>query len=171
MRPARTLAWSKTHRYLGRCNGSDPSSRRQFCPDCIIPTPGYDFQEGQGFLPCGTMQTRWPSGNEFRFHIPADQERSGIGYLRNLRIRHAQVSYSSEYFSPAYCDLRSGLSYLLSQRPARPWQNDRLAPPMRRGSIGRPANLDRRAGLANRGSQQHQTPRSRDSRGRVRNAS
>jgi hypothetical protein len=25
----------------------DPSSPRQFCPDCIIATPGYDFQEGQ----------------------------------------------------------------------------------------------------------------------------
>jgi Integrase core domain len=47
MKPARTSAWPKTHRYLGRCNDPEPSSRRQFCPDCIIATRGYDFQEGQ----------------------------------------------------------------------------------------------------------------------------
>jgi hypothetical protein len=47
MKPARTLAWPKTHRHLGRYNGPAQSWRHQFCPDCIIATPGYDFQEGQ----------------------------------------------------------------------------------------------------------------------------
>jgi len=47
MKAAHILAWSKTHRYLERCNDPEPLSRCQFCPDCIIVTLGYDFQEGQ----------------------------------------------------------------------------------------------------------------------------
>jgi hypothetical protein len=47
MRPARTLAWSKTHRYLERCNDPEPLSRGPFCRDCTIATPEYDFLEGQ----------------------------------------------------------------------------------------------------------------------------
>jgi hypothetical protein len=33
---------------IGEGRNPDPSSPRQFCPDCIIATPGYDFREGQG---------------------------------------------------------------------------------------------------------------------------
>jgi len=47
MKAAHILAWSKTHRYLERCNDPEPLPRGQFCPDCIIVTLGYDFQEGQ----------------------------------------------------------------------------------------------------------------------------
>jgi hypothetical protein len=47
MRRARILDWPKTPRYLGRFNDPELSSQRQFCPDCIIATPGYDFREGQ----------------------------------------------------------------------------------------------------------------------------
>jgi hypothetical protein len=48
MRPARTWDWPRTRRYDELFNDPDPSSPRQFCPDYIIATPGYDFQEGQG---------------------------------------------------------------------------------------------------------------------------
>jgi transposase InsO family protein len=48
MRPARTWDWPRMHRYDDLSNDPDPSSPRQFCPDYIIATPGYDFQEGQG---------------------------------------------------------------------------------------------------------------------------
>jgi hypothetical protein len=45
MRPARTWDWPRMHRYDDLSNDPDPSSPRQFCPDYIIATPGYDFQE------------------------------------------------------------------------------------------------------------------------------
>jgi hypothetical protein len=45
--PARTWDWPRTRRYDDLSNDPDPSSPRQFCPDYIIATPGYDFQEGQ----------------------------------------------------------------------------------------------------------------------------
>ena len=47
MEPARTWGWPRTHRYDDLSNDLEPSSRRQSCLDCIITTPGYDFQEGQ----------------------------------------------------------------------------------------------------------------------------
>jgi hypothetical protein len=46
-KPARTWDWSRTRRSDALFNDPGPSSPRQFCPDCIIATPGYDFQEGQ----------------------------------------------------------------------------------------------------------------------------
>jgi hypothetical protein len=36
-------------RFVNNFNEPDPSSRRQFCLDYIIATPGYDFQEGQAW--------------------------------------------------------------------------------------------------------------------------
>ncbi|MGB6707715.1 MAG: hypothetical protein WBE94_21705, partial [Pseudolabrys sp.] len=46
-KPARTWDWARTHRDDALSNDADGSSQRQFCADCIIATPGYDFQEGQ----------------------------------------------------------------------------------------------------------------------------
>jgi transposase InsO family protein len=40
------LACPRTRQFLGPCNDLEPSSQRQFCPACIIATPGYGFQEG-----------------------------------------------------------------------------------------------------------------------------
>ena len=37
-----------TRRYDALCNDAETSSQRLSCPDCIMATPGYDFQEGQG---------------------------------------------------------------------------------------------------------------------------
>jgi hypothetical protein len=39
----RALDWPKTPRYLGRFNDPELSWQRQFCPDCIIATPGYEL--------------------------------------------------------------------------------------------------------------------------------
>src|SRR3974377_581806 len=47
-RPSRTWDWPRTRRYDELSNRPDPSSSRQFCPDYIIATSGYDFREGQG---------------------------------------------------------------------------------------------------------------------------
>jgi len=51
-----------TRRYDELSNRPDPSSSRQFCPDYIIATPGYDFREGQppsvGLRPLGTAGAR-----------------------------------------------------------------------------------------------------------------
>src|SRR5262249_11253206 len=45
--PARTWDWRRTHRDDALSSDAEESSQRQFCADCIITTPGYDFQEGQ----------------------------------------------------------------------------------------------------------------------------
>jgi hypothetical protein len=46
-KPPRTWDWPRTHRYDAPSNDAETFSQRLFCPDCIIATPGYDFQEGQ----------------------------------------------------------------------------------------------------------------------------
>jgi len=53
--------YNETRTHLGlakdtpiRCNDPEPSSRHQFCPDCIIATRGYDFQEGQAIKTKGS---------------------------------------------------------------------------------------------------------------------
>jgi hypothetical protein len=52
---ARTWDWPRTRRYDDLSNDPDPSSPRQFCPDYIIATPGYDFQEGQAQIEGGII--------------------------------------------------------------------------------------------------------------------
>src|SRR5262245_54520301 len=47
-KPARTWDWPRTHRVHVLSNDAEGLSQRRFCADCIIATPGYDFQEGQG---------------------------------------------------------------------------------------------------------------------------
>jgi hypothetical protein len=42
---------ARTHRDDALSNDAETSSQRQFCADCIIATPGYDFREGQVQLP------------------------------------------------------------------------------------------------------------------------
>jgi hypothetical protein len=45
-KPVRTWDWPRTRRDDALSNDAEGSSPRQFCVDCIITTPGYDFQEG-----------------------------------------------------------------------------------------------------------------------------
>ncbi len=44
---ARTWDWLRTRPYDDLSSDPDPSSPRQFCPDCITAMRGYDFREGQ----------------------------------------------------------------------------------------------------------------------------
>src|SRR5262245_60599471 len=46
-KPTRTWDWPRTHRDDALSNDTETSSQRQFCADCIIATPRYDFREGQ----------------------------------------------------------------------------------------------------------------------------
>jgi hypothetical protein len=56
MRTAHTWDWPRTRRYDEQFNKPAPSSPRQFFPDYIIATPGYDFQEGQHLADGGRLR-------------------------------------------------------------------------------------------------------------------
>jgi hypothetical protein len=47
MRRARTWGWARTRRDDAPSNDLGPSSPHKSCPDYIIATCGYDFQDGQ----------------------------------------------------------------------------------------------------------------------------
>ena len=65
MRRERTWGWAKTRRDDAPSNELGPSSPHKSCPDCIIATCGYDFQQGQALL----TQPRWALLVEFRLRV------------------------------------------------------------------------------------------------------